>query len=112
LLVGFGLYLAGQVVSPVLIAIILVATALGIVVPLLEDVDESASDFGQLIISGAMFAEFDSIILLSLFFSREASSTATRLVLLTGFVLLAAGFAFAVLRLERSKRIAAGLLRL
>ena len=48
LLVGFGLYLAGQVVSPVLIAIILVATALGIVVPLLEDVDESASDFGQL----------------------------------------------------------------
>lgn len=98
LLVGFGLYLAGQVVSPVLIAIIFVATALGIVVSLLEDVDESASDFGQLIISGAMFAEFDSIILLSLFFSREASSTATRLVLLTGFVLLAAGFAFAVLR--------------
>ena len=68
LLVGFGLYLAGQVVSPVLIAIILVATALGIVVPLLEDVDESASDFGQLIITGAMFAEFDSIILLLLFF--------------------------------------------
>ena len=67
LLVGFGLYLAGQVVSPVLIAIILVATALGIVVPLLEDVDESASDFGQLI-TGAMFAEFDSIILLLLFF--------------------------------------------
>jgi Kef-type K+ transport system membrane component KefB len=112
LLVGFGLSLAGQVVSPLLIAIILVATALGIVVPLLKDADESATDFGQLIIAGAMFAEFGSIILLSLFFSREASSTATRLVLLTGFVLLAAGFAFAVLRLERSKRIAAVLLRL
>jgi Kef-type K+ transport system membrane component KefB len=112
LLVGFGLSLAGQVVSPLLIAIILVATALGIVVPVLKDADESATDFGQLIIAGAMFAEFGSIILLSLFFSREASSTATRLVLLTGFVLLAAGFAFAVLRLERSKRIAAVLLRL
>src|SRR6266849_7420023 len=35
LLVGFGLYLAGQVVSPLLIAIILAATALGIVVPVL-----------------------------------------------------------------------------
>jgi Kef-type K+ transport system membrane component KefB len=112
LLAGFGLYLAGQVVSPLLIAIILVATALGIVVPLLKDANESASDFGQLIIAGAMFAEFGSIILLSLFFSREASSTATKLVLLTGFVLLAAGFAFTVLRLERSKRIAAVLLRL
>jgi len=64
LLVGFGLYLPGQVVSPVLIAIRLVATALGIVVLLLDDVDESASDFGQLFITGAMFAEFDSIILL------------------------------------------------
>lgn len=112
LLAGYGLYLAGQVVSPLFIAIILVATSLGIVVPLLKDANESASDFGQLIIAGAMFAEFGSIILLSLFFSREASNTATKLVLLAGFVLLAAGFAFTVLRLERSKRIAAVLLRL
>lgn len=67
-LFGFGLSLAGQGVSPVLIAIILVATALGSVVPLPEDGDESASDFGQLIITGAMVAEFDSNILLWLFF--------------------------------------------
>ncbi len=112
LLVGYGLYIAGQVVSPLLIAIILVATGLGIVIPVLKDAGESNSDFGQLVISGAMFAEFCSIILLSLFFSREASSTVTKLVLLGGFVLLAAGFAFVVLRLERSMRIAAVLLRL
>src|SRR5713226_7715944 len=112
LLVGYGLHAAGQMKSPLLIAIILVATSLGVVVPLLEDAGESSTDFGQLTIAGAMFAEFGSIILLSLFFSREASSTATKLVLLAGFVLLAAGFAFAVLRLERSKRIAAVLLRL
>src|SRR6266581_1781350 len=37
LLVGYGLYAAGQVMSPLLIAIILVATALGVVVPVLED---------------------------------------------------------------------------
>src|SRR5438270_5160155 len=112
LLVGYGLYAAGQVVSPLLISIILVATGLGIVIPVLKDAGESNSDFGQLIIAGAMFAEFGSIILLSLFFSREATSTATKLVLLGGFALLAAGFAFVVLRLERSKRIAAVLLRL
>ena len=112
LLVGYGLYVAGQVVSPLLIAIILVATGLGIVIPVLKDAGESDSDFGQLVIAGAMFAEFGSIILLSLFFSREATSTTTKLVLLGGFVLLAAGFAFVVLRLERSMRIAAVLLRL
>jgi Kef-type K+ transport system membrane component KefB len=112
LLIGFGLYFAGQVVSPLLIAIILVATGLGIVIPVLKDAGESDSDFGQLVIAGAMFAEFGSIILLSLFFSREATSTTTKLVLLGGFVLLAAGFAFVLLRLERSMRIAAVLLRL
>ena len=112
LLVGYGLYAAGQVISPLLIAIILVATALGVVVPLLKDAGESSTDFGQLIIAGAMFAEFGSIILLSLFFSREATSTRTKLVLLAGFALLAGAFAFVVLRLERSTRITAVLLRL
>jgi Kef-type K+ transport system membrane component KefB len=112
LLVGYGLSLTGQVLSPLLVAIILVATALGVIVPLLKDAGESSSNFGQLVIAGAMFAEFGSIILLSLFFSREATSTATKLVMLAGFVLLAAGFAFVVLRLERSKPIAAVLLRL
>lgn len=112
LLVGYGLFVARQVVSPLLIAIILVATSLGIVVPVLEDARESDSAFGQLVIAGAMFAEFGSIILLSLFFSREASSTSTKLVVLAGFVLLAASFAFVVLRLKRSRRIAAVLLQL
>ncbi len=112
LLVGYGLYAAGQVISPLLIDIILVATGLGIVIPVLKDAGESASDFGQLVIAAAMFAEFGSIILLSLFFSSEATSIPTKLVLLGGFTLLAAGFAFVVLRLERSKRIAAAMLRL
>ncbi len=78
----------------------------------LKDAGESSSDFGQLIIAGAMFAEFGSIILLSLFFSREATNAATKLVLLAGFALLVAGFAFVALRLERSMRIAAVLQRL
>jgi Kef-type K+ transport system membrane component KefB len=112
LLVGYILYVAGQVISPLLIAIILVATALGIVVPILKDAGQSETDFGQLIIAGAMFAEFGSINLLSLFFSREATGTATRVVLLVGFTLLAVGFAFVVLRLERSTGIAAVLVRL
>lgn len=101
LLVGFALFLGGQVLSPLFIAIVLVATALGVVVPVLKDAGESDSSFGQLVIAGAMFAEFGSIILLSLFFSREATSTGTKLVLLASFILLAVAFAFVILRLER-----------
>src|SRR5438270_539798 len=112
LLVGYGLYAAGQVVSPLLISIILVATGLGIIIPVLKDAGEIASDFGQLVLAGAMFAEFGSIILLSLFFSREASGTATKVVLLAGFALLAGGFAFVILQLERSVRITTVLVRL
>ncbi len=112
LLVSYALLAVGQVRAPLFLAIILVASALGIVTPLLTDVGQSATEFGQLVIAGAMFAEFGSIILLSLFFSREATGPATKVVLLVGFALGAAAFAFAVLRLERSARIAAVLLRL
>ena len=112
LLVGYGLFLAGQVKSPLYIAIVLVATALGVVVPLLKDAVETSTNCGQLVIAGAMIAEFGSIILLSLFFSREATSTATKLILLGGFILAGMAFAFVVLRLERSMRIAAVLVRL
>jgi Kef-type K+ transport system membrane component KefB len=109
---GRLLWYVGLAFVALFIAIILVATALGVVVPLLTDAGESATDFGQLVIAGAMFAEFGSIILLSLFFSREATGTATKVVLLIGFALLAAAFAVAVLRLGRSARLAAVLLRL
>lgn len=112
LLVGYGLSATGQVKSPLLVAIILSATSLGIVIPLLKDAGESTSDFGQLVIAGATIADFGAVILLSLFFSREATSIGTKLVLLGSFVLLAIGFAFAVLRVEQSRRFSAVLLRL
>ena len=112
LLVGYGLFINGQVKSPLFIAIVLVATALGIIVPLLKDAGEITTDFGQLIVAGAMVAEFGSIILLSLFFSGEAGSIGTKIILLVGFVLLAVAFAFVIFRLERSMSIAEVLVRL
>ena len=112
LLVGYGLYTGSLVKSPLLVAIILCATSLGVVVPVLKDAGESESNFGQLVIAGATIAEFGSIILLSLFFSREATSTGTKLFLLGSFILLAIVFAFVVLGLERSMRFAPVLLKL
>ncbi len=98
LLVGYGLSANGQVKSPLLIAIILAATALGIVVPVLKDAGESSSNFGQLVIAAATIAEFGTIILLSLFFSGEASSTGTTLILLASLLLLAGVLTMVVLR--------------
>jgi Kef-type K+ transport system membrane component KefB len=112
LFVGYVLAGSSQVKSPLLVAIILSATSLGVVIPLLKDAGESTSDFGQLVIAGATIADFGSIILLSLFFSREATDTGTKLALLGSFVLLAIGCALALLLIERSRRFSPILLKL
>ena len=67
-LIGFGLYTIGEVTSPLLIAIILVSTSLGIVIPILKDASQSSTNFGQLVIAGATLGEFGSIILISSLF--------------------------------------------
>jgi Kef-type K+ transport system membrane component KefB len=89
-----------------------VATSLGIVIPLLKDAGEISSDFGQLTIAGASIADFGAIILLSLFFSRQATGIGAQVVLLGGFALLAVVVALALTRAERSMRLSTVLLRL
>ena len=112
LVVGYGLGALGLIHAPLLVAIILVATSLGIVIPLLKDAGEIASDFGQLAIAGASIADFGAIILLSLFFSRQATGIGAQLVLLGGFALLAIVVTIALTRTERSMQLSSVLLRL
>src|SRR5919198_1065430 len=59
-----------------------------------------------------MIADVATIVLLSLFFSRESSGVGAKLVLLGGFALLVAAIGVAVARAERSMRISAALVRL
>lgn len=112
LVAGFALDATGQVESPLLVSIILVATSLGVVVPVLKDAGYLATDLGQLVIAAASIADFGAVILLSLFFSREATSTTTKLVLLAGFVLVAAAFVLALAGIEHSRRLRDALVRL
>ena len=112
LIAAFALQGVGQVDTPLLVAIILVATSLGVVVPVLKDAGRASSDLGQLVIAAASIADFGAVILLSLFFSREATSTATKLVLLGGFLLVAGAFVLALVGAERSQRLSDVLLRL
>src|SRR3954470_20196655 len=49
--VAFGLKAAGLVETPLLVAIILSATSLGVIIPVLKDEGHISSQFGQLVIA-------------------------------------------------------------
>lgn len=86
--VAFALRTFGLIEAPLFVAIMLSATALGIVVPVLADAGELESTLGQQVIAAASIADFGAVILLSLFFSGGATSVGSTLLLLGGFVLL------------------------
>jgi Kef-type K+ transport system membrane component KefB len=88
LAVAFGLHAAGAAGSPLLIAVILSATSLAVVLPLLKDADLLASPFGQIVIAGASVADLATILLLSVLFSADSGGVGSRLGLLGAFVLL------------------------
>lgn len=113
--VGAGLILdmAGLVSSPLLVAIILSATSLGVVIPVLKDADEIESDFGQLVVAACSIADFGAILLLTLFFSGDPETGLdAKLVLLGGFAAVIAALAFALREAERSGRLSRVLVRL
>jgi len=112
LLIGLGLHAGGLVKSPLLIGIALSATSLGIVIPVLKDAGQVGTPFGQLVVAGASIAEIATIVLLSLFFSGEASGLGVKLLLLGLFGLFVLAVGVAVLGAEQSMRISATLLRL
>jgi Kef-type K+ transport system membrane component KefB len=112
LLVGFGLDGTGLVRSPLLIAIVLSATGLGIILPILKDAGETETALGRLVVAGVSIAEVVPIVLLSLFFSGRNGGVGGKLVLLAAFVVFVVAVAAAIVGLERSQRVSDALLRL
>jgi Kef-type K+ transport system membrane component KefB len=110
--VGLLLHAAGLVESALLVAVILSATALGIVVPVLKDAGEGMSEFGQLVVAGASIADFGTVLALSLLFSREVDDPAAQLLLVGGFVILTVVIIVALMTAERSARVGGVLIRL
>jgi Kef-type K+ transport system membrane component KefB len=111
LLVAGGLDAVGLVHAPLLVAITLAATSLGVLIPVLKDAGESGSQLGQLVIAAGSIADFGAIILLSVFFTGKGGTGAT--LLLIGSLLALAAVVLVVVRgAERSMRIRADLLRL
>src|SRR4051812_43039119 len=109
--VGFGLQLAGLADAPLLVAITLSATSLGVLIPVLKDAGESGSTLGQLVIAAGSIADFGAIILLSVFFTGEGG-TGARLLLIGSLLGLALALLLAVPGGRRSHRARGDLLGL
>src|SRR5919108_880222 len=113
ILVGLALNAGGFVKSPLFVAIVLVSTSLGVIVPVLKDSDNISTDFGQLVIAAASIADFGAIILLSLFFSGQGSTdTSGTLILLGVFGALVVLIGLAIVGFERSRSLSRVLVRL
>src|ERR687887_94810 len=112
LAVGYGLRLGDLVKSPLLIAIILSATGLGVILPILKDAGETETAFGQVIVAGASIAEVTPILMLSLFFSGESGGVGAKLALLVAFLVFVAAIGATILGLQRSMRISEALVKL
>ena len=81
---GLGLKAGGFVKSPLFVAIVLAASSVSVIFPVLKDANVASSRFGQLVRASASVAEFGAIILLSLFFSGKGSSSTTGTLILVG----------------------------
>jgi Kef-type K+ transport system membrane component KefB len=112
IVVGLLLKAGGFASQPLFVAIVLSATSLGVLVPVLKDAGESGSTFGQLIIASGTIADFATVILLSLFFSRESGSTTSKVILLGGLFVVAVLVALLIAGIEHSRRLGEVLRRL
>ena len=110
--VGVAADAAGWVDSPVLLAVALSATSLGLVVPVLKDAGVADSSMGRLTVAAATLADVAAVLLLTLLFSEGTSSIGARVVLLITFVGLVALTGVGVLVTGRWRRLTDVVLRL
>jgi len=109
---GASFKAAGWVSEPLLIAITLSATALGLVVPVLKDAGQLQGEVGQTALAAASVADFTAVVLLSLFFSSSGGSIGAKVVVLGAFAGLVAVTALVVSGAARSMRLGQVLVRL
>jgi Kef-type K+ transport system membrane component KefB len=102
---GFVFWLAGAGTRPILLAIILMSTSAGLLLPLLKDAGEATTEFGQLVMTASAVAEVVPILLLSLLFSAVSKGTADKLVSLAVFLALLVLIGVAVSRVRRLDRL-------
>src|SRR3954454_23308934 len=112
LIIGTVLHAAGIVESPLLVGVVLIATSLGLIIPILKDAGVSEQPVGQLAIAGASLGEVSAVVLLSLFFSEHSSGLGSKLLLLLLLAVLVALVVVLTTRAGHSMRISWAINRL
>ena len=107
-----ALHAVGLIKTPLLVAIVFVATSLSIIIVPLKDAHETNSDFGQQVIAAAAIAEFGAVVLLSFFYSGDREGAATELLHLSLFVLAAAMIFLTLARGASLRRVTSAISRL
>lgn len=88
--IGWLMHAAGIVENPLLIGTALMATALGLLVPILKDSGSLDRPVGQLAIGGASAGEVGAVVLLSVLFSESTAGVGSQSLLLLALAGIAA----------------------
>ncbi len=99
--IAYVFRLAGLVTQPLFLAIVLMSTSAGLLLPLLKDSGEEDTRFGQLVMTAAALAEVGPIMLLSLLFSATAKKPADQAASLAIFLAILVVFGLALGRVRQ-----------
>lgn len=110
--IATGFAALGWVSAPLIVAVALSATGLGLVVPVLKDAGQADSAVGQTTIAGGSVADFGAVLLLSFLFSMSAGGAGPRIALALTFGAVVAVTAVVLTRAGMSMRLGDVLLRL
>jgi Kef-type K+ transport system membrane component KefB len=110
--VAGALGLAGLLEAPLLVAVALTSTSLGVIVPVLKDAGRTGSRLGQLLLGGAAIADLGGILLLTLIFGPAASTPLAAGLLILGFLAVMVALGLAVAGIGHQRAVAATLIRL
>ena len=89
LVIAAGLGAADVVLTPSLIAVILSATGLGVVIPILRGANLTTTQAGQTILIVATVAEFSAVLLLALFFGEDGTGVLTNVLIVLLYAAIA-----------------------
>ena len=106
------LHEVGLIKTPLLVAIVFVATSLSIIIVPLKDARETDTEWGQQVIAAAAVAEFGAVILLSFFYSGQRSGAGTEILHLSLFLVLTVLLLFSLTHASQFKRVTAAMARL
>ena len=109
---GLALSAAGWVRDPLLLAVTVSATSLGLVVAVLKDAGRLSSPLGQITIAASSLADFAAVLLLSLLFSADGKGTGSQLLLFALFAGIVAVVGLAAATTARNMSLSGVLLSL